>query len=656
MSQMSTANLEEILLKFLQHVNELEIKDERTSMTGFEQEFRELRLQGIKDKEEDTYPAEEGKQIFNIKKNRYKDIIPYDATRVKLKSVPNVPGSDYINANYIQSAVSGHGYIACQGPLPNTVADFWRMIMELDVETVVMGCKEEEGNKPKCERYWPKDSEGKLFGNIEVKLINEIKHSSDFIVRQMTATQGDTVQHITQLHLAEWPDHGVPDVEDQTSILQTIQMLGERVRPHVPVVVHCSAGCGRTGTICAIDFAQNLLKSNKITPDFSLCEIIKFMRTQRQSMVQTPDQYQLAHYVVRQIFKNHLKGMGISHYENINVYETISMSKSSDLDDPGYENISVENSISTFPVYESKPRQETPLPPERKKKPETLTVTPEQCTSNSLSPVEMSPQNLSPAQRTPSPALYSNSLTCRPVTPIEQEWKVTSSGIYSNVNNTSEDTKKFVTCISAGNQEEDENLSSQDTISNLDRHVIPTKAPPVSPRYDHLQFNGNNSRSPYQELTPCPKGAAALMNSEMPSSKAKSLTMSGHGKADNTKNNDDHVYSVVSKSHMRSLSESDKTYCEISAMKSPASVDFGETETGFTPNLPPRKYKSDMEPFEKTKEEKHTGKLGKMLEMLHIKNSSNSEKHKHQKISIIGFGHRVGHPKGPRDLPHTFKK
>lgn len=646
---MSSTEIKQILFKFIQHVNELETKDERTTMTGFEQEFRELRMLGIKHKEEDTFPAEEGKRTHNIKKNRYKDIIPYDATRVKLSSLPNVHGSDYINANYIESANKGHGYIASQGPLPNTVGDFWRMIMELNIDTVVMACKEEESNKPKCERYWPKDGESKMFGMIEVKLESENKISSDFIIRKMKAKQNDKVQEITQLHLAEWPDHGVPDVEDQSSILDAITMLSERTRKDVPVVIHCSAGCGRTGTICAIDYAQTLLKNGNITPDFSLFEIIKFMRTQRQSMVQTPDQYQLAHYVVRQIFKNHLKSLGHGAvYENVNIFENVNTSQSDKCIEPEYADISE--------VGKDQPNDDDDAETESStsslaQKPDTLSTSPK--SSNTSTPVRSPSPKVKSPLKVPSPGHLQASLSSSPSLG-ENKSKISKSEslhTYHNVEISSDNSGNFVTRVRIeGTESKDDNVSQpssmqQNPAINLHRQSVPPARKKITPEYENVQINGNQ----VPEIASS-KGATSASFHHFSASQQE-------GKTAGLKNikETESLYTKVTKSHMRSFSEPENTVTEMSAMKSPASCNFGAQEQEI-PHLPPRKYKD--EPEEKSKEEKHTGKFGKMLGMFHIKNSSSSDKHsgKHQKITEIGFPQKVGQPKGPRDPPNFFRK
>lgn len=652
---MSSIEIKQILTKFIQHVNELEAKDERTTMTGFEQEFRELRMLGIRHKEEDTFPAEEGKKTHNIKKNRYKDIIPYDCTRVKLSPIPNVPGSDYINANYIESASKGHGYIASQGPLPNTVGDFWRMIMELHVDTVVMACKEEESNKPKCERYWPKDGESKTFGTVDVQLEMENKVSSDFIIRKLKAKHNDEVREITQLHLAEWPDHGVPDVEDQTSILDAITMLSERTRKDIPVVVHCSAGCGRTGTICSIDYAQTLLKDGNITADFSLFEIIKRMRTQRQSMVQTPDQYQLAHYVVRQIFRNHLKSLGHGAvYENVNIFENVNSSQNNISIEPEYADISEMGKQSNDDDESISSSSSLPH------KPDTLqTSSPK--SSNATTPIRSPSPKIKTPIKQPSPGHLPTSLSSsQPLTEHQKPHISKSESVhtYQNIEINSDASGKFVTRVRLEATECKDDVASQASSSssssssqpipaiNLHRQSVPpAKNKKMTHEYENVQINGNQ----VPEIT-ISKGATSGSLVHFAASQKEERSMSNK---DNPET--ESLYTKVTKSHMRSFSEPENTVSEMSAMKSPASLDFGAQESDL-PNLPPRKYKD--EPEEKSKEEKHTGKFGKMLGMFHIKNSSSSDKHsgKHQKITETGFPHRTSQPKGPRDPPSFFKK
>ncbi|XP_050414764.2 tyrosine-protein phosphatase non-receptor type 12 isoform X2 [Patella vulgata] len=290
------------------------IDEDDPSGDGFTREFRLLREMQFDGKRDDKFPAEEGKKECNIKKNRYKDILPYDYKRVVLKQDDdNNEGSDYINASYIEDVYERDGYIASQGPLPHTVNHFWRMLWQLKIEIVFMACKLEEGHPPKkkCEKYWAEAGEVEEFGNISVTLVEEEEILPDFYRRRLCAKCGTESHYVTQFHYTGWPDHGVPN--DAADINKMIHhMRAERKKPDIPLVIHCSAGCGRTGTICGIDYAWTLLNQGKIGKDFSLFDIIAKFREQRQSMVQTPDQYKLVHLVMKNLFEEWIKTYDIN--------------------------------------------------------------------------------------------------------------------------------------------------------------------------------------------------------------------------------------------------------------------------------------------------------------------------------------------------------
>ncbi|KAK6175498.1 hypothetical protein SNE40_013952 [Patella caerulea] len=340
MSSQQRENLECCIAR----IQELNDEDD-PSGDGFTREFRLLREIQVEGKRDDKFPTEEGKKDCNIKKNRYKDILPYDYKRVILTpDDENNEGSDYINASYIQDVYGRDGYIASQGPLPHTVNDFWRMLWQLKVEIVFMACKLQEGHPPKkkCEKYWPEAGEVEEFGNISVTLAKEEEIISDFYRRRLCAKCGTESHYVTQFHYTGWPDHGVPD--DAADINKMINhMRAERKRSDIPLVIHCSAGCGRTGTICGIDYAWTMLNQGKIEKDFSLFDIIAKFREQRQSMVQTPDQYKLVHLVMKNLFEEWIKTYDINNdVDTEQLYCNISPSK--------YENVDFEDDyVNTGP-------------------------------------------------------------------------------------------------------------------------------------------------------------------------------------------------------------------------------------------------------------------------------------------------------------------
>uniref|UniRef100_A0A3B3VHB0 Tyrosine-protein phosphatase n=1 Tax=Poecilia latipinna TaxID=48699 RepID=A0A3B3VHB0_9TELE len=220
----------------------------------------------------------------NVSKNRYRDISPYDATRVVLKST-----DDYINANYINMEIPASSlinrYIACQGPLPNTCPDFWRMTWEQGSSMVVMLTTQVERGRVKCHQYWPNPDSSATYGDFKVTCHNE-EGNSAFLVREMTLThsQSEQQRELTQLQYLAWPDHGVPD--DSTDFLDFVALVrSKRAGQDQPMVVHCSAGIGRTGVLITMETSLCLMECGQ--PVYPL-DIVRTMRDQRAMMIQTP--------------------------------------------------------------------------------------------------------------------------------------------------------------------------------------------------------------------------------------------------------------------------------------------------------------------------------------------------------------------------------
>ncbi|RZF37293.1 hypothetical protein LSTR_LSTR005625 [Laodelphax striatellus] len=308
-----------ILLNFLNHIENLEADINEDS---YETEFQELKLFSETLKSLKQYSCSEGEKEVNKKKNRYKDILPFDLSRVILNEYAGIPGSDYINANYIKGASGSPAYIASQGPLPHTVNDFWRMVVQCEVQVIVMACNEEEAGKHKCENYWVEaEGQEKQFGMVSIRLVKASTVCPDFSVRTMklkyTNQQSNTEERtVCQFHYSAWPDHGVPPLV--RPLLDMVRLVRDtQASETLPVLVHCSAGCGRTGTICAIDYVWGLLRAGKLTKDFSLLSLVREMRKQRIAMVQTKEQYVLVHQAVRELFKEQLRMIDSHPYENI---------------------------------------------------------------------------------------------------------------------------------------------------------------------------------------------------------------------------------------------------------------------------------------------------------------------------------------------------
>uniref|UniRef100_A0A8C5RLI0 Receptor-type tyrosine-protein phosphatase F n=1 Tax=Laticauda laticaudata TaxID=8630 RepID=A0A8C5RLI0_LATLA len=227
----------------------------------------------------------------NKPKNRYANVIAYDHSRVILTSIDGVPGSDYINANYIDGYRKQNAYIATQGPLPETLSDFWRMVWEQRTATIVMMTRLEEKSRVKCDQYWPGRGT-ETYGLIQVTLLDTVELAT-YTVRTFALYKNGSSEkrELRQFQFMAWPDHGVP--EYPTPILAFLRRV-KACNPSDagPVVVHCSAGVGRTGCFIVIDAMLERMKHEKTVDIYGH---VTCMRSQRNYMVQTEDQYIFIH-------------------------------------------------------------------------------------------------------------------------------------------------------------------------------------------------------------------------------------------------------------------------------------------------------------------------------------------------------------------------
>uniref|UniRef100_A0A8C5JG59 protein-tyrosine-phosphatase n=1 Tax=Junco hyemalis TaxID=40217 RepID=A0A8C5JG59_JUNHY len=229
----------------------------------------------------------------NKPKNRYANVIAYDHSRVILLPIEGIVGSDYINANYIDGYRKQNAYIATQGPLPETFGDFWRMVWEQRSATIVMMTKLEEKSRIKCDQYWPGRGTD-TYGMIQVTLLDTIELAT-FCVRTFSLgwnTPGELEKReVRQFQFTAWPDHGVP--EYPTPFLAFLRRVKTCNPPDAgPIVVHCSAGVGRTGCFIVIDAMLERIKHEKTVDIYGH---VTLMRSQRNYMVQTEDQYSFIH-------------------------------------------------------------------------------------------------------------------------------------------------------------------------------------------------------------------------------------------------------------------------------------------------------------------------------------------------------------------------
>uniref|UniRef100_A0A4W6CP03 Tyrosine-protein phosphatase non-receptor type 9 n=1 Tax=Lates calcarifer TaxID=8187 RepID=A0A4W6CP03_LATCA len=238
---------------------------------------------------------------YNQERNRYGDVLCLDQTRVRLKPRRN-ERSDYINASFMDGYKQKNAYIGTQGPLEKTYSDFWRMVWEQNVLVIVMTTRTDEGSRRKCGQYWPLEEGGQeVYGHMAV--VNQrVDHHTHYnhTTLELHNTETCEQRQVSHFQYLSWPDYGVP-----TSAVTLIDFLGAVKRQQrkmvralglqwaghplgPPMVVHCSAGIGRTGTFCALDICLSQLQD---VGSLNVCQTVRRMRSQRAFSIQTPDQY-----------------------------------------------------------------------------------------------------------------------------------------------------------------------------------------------------------------------------------------------------------------------------------------------------------------------------------------------------------------------------
>ncbi|XP_075281348.1 receptor-type tyrosine-protein phosphatase eta [Opisthocomus hoazin] len=270
-------------------------KQQADSNCGFAEEYEELKSAGV------HQPKFAAELAENRGKNRYNNVLPYDISRVKLSDQSSAT-DDYINANYMPGYNSKKAFIAAQGPLPNTIEDFWRMIWEKNIYSIVMLTKCVEQARTKCEQYWP-DKQSKSYGDIIVTMVSEVVLPEwtirDFTVEKSNKPESHTVR---QFHFTSWPDHGVPETTDLLiNFRHLVHEYSSQNPVDSPTLVHCSAGVGRTGTFIAID---RLIQQIEMENTVDVYGVVYDLRMHRPLMVQTEDQYVFLNQCVMDIIRS----------------------------------------------------------------------------------------------------------------------------------------------------------------------------------------------------------------------------------------------------------------------------------------------------------------------------------------------------------------
>ncbi|XP_032243017.2 tyrosine-protein phosphatase Lar isoform X2 [Nematostella vectensis] len=258
-----------------------------TGNKSFKEEFMCIRTPG-------NFSWDHSLKEENKPKNRYQNIVAYDHTRVAISELDGIPGSDYINANFIDGYNHRNKFIATQGPVSNTFDDFWRMVWEHGCSGIVMVTNIVERGKLKCQKYWP-SANPEEYGRLVVTPLEE-EELSHYVIRKFCIEIANSdvespAREIVQYHYTAWPDHGVPT--HATSLLSFIRRIRNSVsRDAGPIVVHCSAGVGRTGTYIVLDAMLDQMSKEGAVDIFGF---VSHTRLQRNMMVQTEAQYIFIH-------------------------------------------------------------------------------------------------------------------------------------------------------------------------------------------------------------------------------------------------------------------------------------------------------------------------------------------------------------------------
>ncbi|XP_030586423.1 phosphatidylinositol phosphatase PTPRQ isoform X2 [Archocentrus centrarchus] len=274
---------------FLQHVEDLCANDN----AKFQEEFAELPklLQDLATTDADL--------PWNKSKNRFPNIKPYNNNRVKLLSEPGTAGSDYINASFVSGYLCPNEFIATQGPLPGTVADFWRMIWETGTRTIAMLTQCYEKGRIRCHKYWPEDNKPmSVFSDILISKVSE-EVFPDWTIRNLKVEKHGHYILVRHFNYTSWPEHGVP--ESCSTLIKFVKAVRMHRQDNSTIVVHCSAGVGRTGVFIALDHLIQHVRDHDFVDIYGL---VAELRSERMCMVQNLAQYIFLHQSTLELLNN----------------------------------------------------------------------------------------------------------------------------------------------------------------------------------------------------------------------------------------------------------------------------------------------------------------------------------------------------------------
>ncbi|KAE9419690.1 hypothetical protein Angca_005013 [Angiostrongylus cantonensis] len=231
----------------------------------------------------------------NLRKNRYNNVPCIDSTRILITFCRKEAGAGYIHANRIEYPTLRNKYIVTQGPLPETVNTFWEMIWQENVACIVMLCRTIEDGKRKCAEYFSSNFNVLTrYGQLNVVLKNR-KWEGEIITSLLEVNYLQESRTITHHQWENWSDFKAPGDNILVGLLQ-------KVRGRSTVVVHCSAGIGRSGTFMALEMClQDLANGISV----NVFQVVVHLRKYRALAVQTFDQYLSIYRTILQMGEKH---------------------------------------------------------------------------------------------------------------------------------------------------------------------------------------------------------------------------------------------------------------------------------------------------------------------------------------------------------------
>ncbi|XP_070184855.1 receptor-type tyrosine-protein phosphatase beta-like [Littorina saxatilis] len=315
-------------------------KNQSTVSPLFHEAFKDVQENSPK-----QYSQEAATLDVNKVKNRYVNILPYDHTRVKLITDDDDDSSDFINANYIPGYTSPREYIATQGPMTGTIADFWRMMWEQKSSLVVMLSDLQEKGRPKVDLYWPGEMNSPVqYGDIVVELTSD-STLNKYTIRTFklyVENNPDDSRRVTQYFIPGWEDYSAnlsPD--DVLDFIGSVRQAARSGQGQGPVCVHCSAGVGRTGTFIALDFLMQFVTEHSLDDEVDIYNLVLNMRHNRPYMVQSEKQYVFIHDTLKLIIDRKIKEMQAQDehvYGNTQPEDNIYANQAFEPDENLYEN------------------------------------------------------------------------------------------------------------------------------------------------------------------------------------------------------------------------------------------------------------------------------------------------------------------------------